>query len=492
MKKQISISILLLFPIICFGQWTQIGSTIDGQMANEQSGTSSNLNADGTVLVVSAPSALDNGIMKGKVRVFEWNGSSWIQKGIDMIGSSLGDAFGNTVAISANGNIVIIGAPGNLSPDYLSPTGPTGYARIFEWNGSNWVQKGTDILGAAANDIAGNTVSINANGNIIGMSIPGFDGANGANCGTIRNYEWNGTTWIQKGSDILGPTANTYLGSHALNASGNIIAIGSAGDSTGGSNAGSVKVFEFNGTSWTQKGNTVLGNNSILQGHGSTLAIDDTGTNFITGGYSFTNGALGYVKAYTWNGLSWIPKGATLLGTTGSDFFGTAVDISQDGSVIAASSLTLLNGYVRVFKFVGSSWIQEGSDILGEAPGDQFGRSLSLSANGSILSAGTPFNDGNGASAGHIRVFENTSLSTTDFDNTTISFYPNPAQDMVNFSSKNSIEDIIIYNLLGQEVLTKQVNSNQFSINISHLSSGTYIAKLNQNQKSKSVKLFKM
>lgn len=490
MKK---ITILLLFTsFILNAQWNQIGTDIDGQTANEQSGTSSKLNDDGTVLVVSAPRALDNGIMKGKVRVFERNGSSWIQKGIDITGSNVGDTFGNTVAISANGNIIIIGAPGNLSPDYLSPTGPTGYARIFEWNGSNWAQKGSDILGSAANDVTGNTVSINANGNSIGVSIPGFDGANGANCGAIRNFEWNGTAWIQKGSDILGPTANTYLGVHALNSNGNIIAIGNAGDITGGSNAGSVKVFEFNGSTWIQKGNTVLGNNSVLQGHGSTLAIDNTGTNFITGGYSFTNGALGFIKAYTWNGTSWIPKGATLPGTSGSDFFGTEVDISQDGSIIAASSLTALNGYVRVFKFVGSSWTQQGADILGETAGDQFGRSLSLSANGSILAAGTPFNDDNGTSSGHVRVFENPTLSINSFTKNTISIYPNPTNDNVNFSSNETIENIIIYNLLGQEVFSKEISLTEFNIDISNQPTGTYIAKLNSNGKSESVKLVKL
>lgn len=489
MKKLLII--IALLPTLCFGQWNQIGTDIDGQATNEQSGTSSKLNTDGTVLVVSAPRSLDNGIMKGKVRVFERNGSSWIQKGTDITGSNVGDAFGNSVAISAGGNIVIIGAPGNLNPDYLSPTGPTGYARIFEWNGSNWAQKGSDIQGSAANDITGNTVSINASGNSIGVSIPGFDGANGANCGAICNFEWNGTTWIQKGSDILGPTANTYLGVHALNSTGNIIAIGSAGDNTGGSNTGSVKVFEFNGSSWMQKGNTVLGNNSALQGHGSTLAIDNNGTNFITGGYSFTNGALGYVKAYTWNGTSWIPKGATLPGTDGSDFFGTAVDISQDGSVIAASSLTLLNGYVRVFKFVGSSWIQQGGDILGEAAGDQFGRSLSLSANGGILAAGTPFNDNNGTSSGHVRVFENPTLSINSFTKNTISIYPNPSNDIVNFSSNETIENITIYNLLGQEVFSQQINSNEYKLDISNQPIGTYIAKLNSNGKSKSFKLVK-
>lgn len=490
MKKLLII--ITLLPALCFGQWNQIGTDINGQAANEQSGTSTKLNADGTVLVVSAPRAMDNGVMKGKARVYDWNGSSWIQKGTDIIGSNVGDAFGNSVAISANGNIVIIGAPGNLSPAYLSPTGPTGYARIFEWNGSNWAQKGSDILGTAANDITGNTVSINASGSSIGVSIPGFDGANGLNCGAIRNFEWNGTAWIQKGVDILGSTANTYLGVHALNATGNIIAIGNAGDNTGGSNAGSVKVFEFNGSSWSQKGNTVLGNNSVLQGHGSTLAIDNNGTNFITGGFSFTNGALGFIKAYTWNGTSWIPKGATLPGTSGSDFFGTAVDISQDGSIIAASSLTALNGYVRVFKFVGSSWIQQGADILGEAAGDQFGRSLSLSANGSILAAGTPFNDGNGTSAGHVRVFENTTLTINGFNKNTISIYPNPVQDYVRIEGDVDVTSYSIVSMDGKLIKENHgYQGKEFTIDLSVLNTGIYLLSLHSHDTYGSLKIIK-
>ncbi len=490
MKK---ITLFLLFTsFITTAQWNQLGTNINGQATNEQSGSSSKLNADGTVLVVSAPRAMDNGIMTGKVRVFTWNGSKWIQRGNDIIGSEQGDIFGESVSISADGNIIAIGAPSYLNPAYLSPTGPTGYTRVFEWNGTNWIQKGTDIIGSAPNDVAGSDVSINANGTIIGISFPGFDGANGTNCGAIRTYEWNGTTWLQKGQDIVGPNAEANIGTISLNSTGNIIAIGNAGDNAGGTNAGNVKVYEFSGNSWIQKGNTVIGNNSILQGHGSTLAIDDSGTNFITGGFSFTNGALGYVKAYSWNGTNWIPKGATLPGTTGSDFFGTAVDISQDGNIIAASSLTLLNGYVRVFKFVGSSWIQQGSDILGEASGDQFGRSLSLSADGSILAAGTPFNDDNGTSAGHVRVFENTTLSTVEFENNPISFYPNPVKDFVHFNSNKNIETISIYNLVGQEVVSRTVNAENFALDINHLSAGTYIAKLNTNGKSKSVKIIKL
>lgn len=73
-----------------------------------------------------------------------------------------------------------------------------------------------------------------------------------------------------------------------------------------------------------------------------------------------------------------------------------------------------------------------------------------------------------------------------------VNYFPNPAKDIVTFSSENTIENITIFNLLGQEVVSKQVNSEDFSIDISNLSSGTYIAKLKNNGKIQTVKLVKI
>jgi len=405
------ITLLILIPTICFGQWNQIGTDINGQAANEQSATSISLNSNGTILAVGAPRAIDNNVLKGKVRLFERIDSSWIQKGSDIIGSSIGDAFGNSVNISDDGNVVIIGAPGSLSPDYLSASGPTGYARVFEWNGTNWIQRGADILGTAPNDIAGNNVCMNANGSIIGINLPGYDGVNGSNSGAIRIYEWNGSLWIQKGQNILGPSSNSYLGTLTLNASGNIIAIGNASDKTAGNNSGSVKVFEWSGTTWVQKGTSINGD-ATHQGFGGVLSIDTSGSTFITGGHSFTNGAIGYSKIYNWNGTNWIQKGQTLLSNIGSDFFGTSVDISADGSIAGVSGLTgtTNKGHVRIYKFITNSWVQQGADILGQANDGQFGRSLSLSSSASIFAAGTQYNGGINNNAGLVRVFENLSI----------------------------------------------------------------------------------
>ena len=171
--------LLLLTSFVSFGQWNQLGSDIDGQTANEQSGSSTKLNSDGTIVAISIPRGMDNGIMKGKVRVFQWNGTSWLQKGPDIIGTNQGDVFGDSISISSDGNTIAIGAPSFLNPNYLSPTGPTGYTRIFEWNGSDWVQKGTDILGESNNDTSGTAVSLSANGTIVAIGAGSNDGING-------------------------------------------------------------------------------------------------------------------------------------------------------------------------------------------------------------------------------------------------------------------------------------------------------------------------
>ena len=66
-------------------------------------------------------------------------------------------------------------------------------------------------------------------------------------------------------------------------------------------------------------------------------------------------------------------------------------------------------GHVRVYEWNGSAWTQKGADIDGEAAGDQFGRSVSLSSDGTKVAVGAPANDGNGTNAGHVRVY---SIST--------------------------------------------------------------------------------
>ncbi|MCB9292167.1 MAG: T9SS type A sorting domain-containing protein [Lewinellaceae bacterium] len=103
--------------------------------------------------------------------------------------------------------------------------------------------------------------------------------------------------------------------------------------------------------------------------------------------------------------------GGDIDGEAAFDESGWSVALSADGSRVAVGAPVNDGngsgaGQVRVYDFIGGTWVQAGGDIDGEAAGDESGRSVALSADGSRVAVGVPFNDGNGLSAGHVRAYE--------------------------------------------------------------------------------------
>ena len=65
--------------------------------------------------------------------------------------------------------------------------------------------------------------------------------------------------------------------------------------------------------------------------------------------------------------------------------WGESVAISGNGNVIAvAASYQYANqpGYVDLFEWNGSAWVQQGSSIIGKTAGDYFGLKMALSYDG--------------------------------------------------------------------------------------------------------------
>ena len=60
----------------------------------------------------------------------------------------------------------------------------------------------------------------------------------------------------------------------------------------------------------------------------------------------------------------------------------------------------------------------------------------------------------------------------------TMQVYPNPVTQMINISSQKTINEIIVYNQLGQIVLLEKVNLNYYSHDISGWNSGIYFVQL--------------
>jgi NADPH:quinone reductase-like Zn-dependent oxidoreductase len=118
--------------------------------------------------------------------------------------------------------------------------------RVYSWNGSSWTQLGSDIDGEAAGDVSGQSVSLNSAGDRVAIGAIENDG-NGANSGHVRIYSWNGSSWTQLGSDIDGEAANDRSGySVSLNSAGDRVAIGAVLNDGNGINSGHVRIYYAN------------------------------------------------------------------------------------------------------------------------------------------------------------------------------------------------------------------------------------------------------
>jgi hypothetical protein len=87
--------------------------------------------------------------------------------------------------------------------------------------------------------------------------------------------------------------------------------------------------------------------------------------------------------------------GQTIYGNATGDLFGWSVDVTPEGNVIVVGSPGHYEhndrpGYVRVLSLNGDTgtWKQVGQDIAGEAIGDEFGYSVSISDDGETIAVG--------------------------------------------------------------------------------------------------------
>lgn len=82
-------------------------------------------------------------------------------------------------------------------------------------------------------------------------------------------------------------------------------------------------------------------------------------------------------------------------------------------------------------------------------------------------------------------------LGTDTFNNGKLVVYPNPVKDVLNLDYSSEITKIQVMNMLGQEFIVKNTNSNQTQIDMSSLATGTYLVKVTSNNQVKTIKVVK-
>ena len=383
----------------------QVGPDIDGEAAGDHSGHVVSMSADGSRLAISAPDNDGNGNSSGHVRVYQWSGTTWTQLGADIDGEAVGDFSGESVSLSADGIRLAIGAPENDGGGEEN----AGHVRVYQWSGSVWAQLGADIDGEDSYHWSG-YVSLSEDGSRLAVGAIDYSYV-GRHSGYVRVYQWSGSVWAQLGANIDGERREDTFGyAVSLSADGSRLAVGAMGNDGNGPNSGHVRVYQWSGTAWTQLGADIDGE-AIGDISSASVSLSADGNRLAIGAPQNNGNGIdsGHVRVYQWSGTAWTQLGVDIDGEARDDRHGFSVSLSADGNRLAVGSA--LNdgngensGHVRVYQWSESTWTQFGVDIDGEAGADRSGI-VSLSADGNRLASGAIYNDGNGIDSGHVRVF---------------------------------------------------------------------------------------
>jgi hypothetical protein len=214
---------------------------MDGLNVDSFDGLSVSLSGDGNTVASGAYNEDGSGNNEGIVRVHELDNGVWVQRGSTLIGGEPDEAFGESVALTPDGQSLIVGAASNDAAGVNA-----GAATIYDWDGNDYSLRGAPINGEAAEDRSGSAVSISDDGNTVAIGADSNDGQ-GTTSGHARVYQWTGTQWQQRGQDVDGNASIDRFGRGlALSADGMILAAGApGGDSDTLLLCGYAKVYGF-------------------------------------------------------------------------------------------------------------------------------------------------------------------------------------------------------------------------------------------------------
>lgn len=340
----------------------------------------------------------DSASLAGAVYMFVWSGSAWTQEAyIKASNAEAGDMFGTSVALSADGSRLVVGAlnedssatgVGGNQADNGAPE--SGAAYVFVRSGTTWTQEAyikasnTGSLSATEGDFFGASVSISGDGTRIVVGAygeqsngTGIDSNQSDNSlrqsGAAYVFVRSGTTWSQESYVKASNTgANDCFGRVVtISADGTHFAVSADGESSNATGinqnqaddsafaAGAVYVFARVGTSWSQEAYVKPSNTSLLDDFGSALALSADGSTLAVGAMMEQSSATG---------------------------------INGNGDQKTAAQL--YSGAAYVFVRSGTTWTQEAYVKASNTwEGAYFGSSVALSADGGRLIVGAEHED---------------------------------------------------------------------------------------------------
>jgi hypothetical protein len=422
----------------------------------DQFGASLALSADGNTLVIGAPleDSSTTGVTNvsnelapqaGAVYVLIRSGTAWGQQAyVKASNTGIDDNFGFSVALSADGNTLAVGAPGEDSNatgidgnQGDNTAGNAGAVYIFIRSGIAWTQQAyVKASSTAAGDQFGFSVALSSDGSTLAVGAIGSV----SQAGAAYVFTRSGVTWSQQ---ALVTGVNTGPGdqigfSVALSGDGNTLAVGAPGedgssnvingmDDNGAPDSGAAYIFVRSGVAWSQEAYVKASNSQAgdqfgvsvsISSDGNTLAVgapfEDSGTTGTTSTPNELATDAGAAYVFTRAAGVWAQQAYVKASNTQTlDRFGSSVALSGDGNALMVGAINedgnatgiggnqtnngaLEAGAVYAYTRSGTVWTQQAYvKASNTEAGDGFGASVALSSNGSTRAIGAQFEDSN-------------------------------------------------------------------------------------------------
>jgi hypothetical protein len=126
-----------------------------------------------------------------------------------------------------------------------------------------------------------------------------------------------------------------------------------------------------------------------INGTSNSVNINGDGSRIVVSNQAAASNR-GYVYIYEYNGTDWVQLGQTLQGDNTGDRFGSSVSMNDVGNIISIGAIVYNSnrGLIRSYQYNGSLWSQIGQDIIGLSINALLGQSVNLDSTGTILVTG--------------------------------------------------------------------------------------------------------
>ncbi len=399
--------------------WASMSSAVkltasDGA-AGDRFGSSASVSADGSTITIGASGSDSGGGDAGAAYVFTKPAGGWVTTSaaakLTASDAAAGDRLGASISASGDGSTIAVGARGD------SP----GSVYVFTKPSSGWASASTEIRLTGPEEVdaraqLGESVSLSRDGSTIVAGSPEAPGA--AYVFAKPSGGWVTTSTSARLSAPVDDARDRFGHSVSVSGDGSTIAVGAHGNDGGAEDGGAAYVFTRPTEGWaeTSVAATLRLSQPFYQLGYSVSVSADGGTVVATA----PNAGYGEAHIFTKPATGWEDAATSASRLRSSDrdgggFFGESVSASADGgTVVVAAHQDDRNGAnagaAYVFTKPSGGWGTAAPAHIAltasdGAAGDSFGRSVSVSGDGSTVVVGAYQDDDNGNDSGSVYVF---------------------------------------------------------------------------------------